>query len=107
MDIPGYIITAIAGIVGVAVAWGTMQTHLKINTKDIESVMDKMDGKVSKLECAVKHDNVTSSLSKVGQVVEKQEITTRRLYNFAVYQMTTKDGMSLSEAQDVLENGNG
>jgi hypothetical protein len=43
-------------------------------------------------------------LDNLDKTVKKQQHTQRRFENFALYQLT-KDGMSLSDAQSVLENG--
>lgn len=109
MDILGYVITAAVGVLGVAVAWGTMTAITKRNMADItklDNKVDTMDDKfVPQTECVLRHDNVADTLDEVKSDVSRQEHTTRRLLNFATYQLMVKDGIPLAEANEILENG--
>lgn len=108
MDIPSFIITAIAGLAGVAAGYGVLQNKTSRNESDIGDVkglIGDMAGKfVPQSECALKHDQLVRKLETVQSTVVDQQHITRRLLNFAMHQLTS-NGMSLAEAQDVLENG--
>jgi hypothetical protein len=64
-----------------------------------------MGGKfVPQAECGLRHQQLVNKLETVQSTVIDQQRITRRLLNFAMHQLTS-NGMSLAEAQDVLENG--
>jgi hypothetical protein len=108
MDIPSFIIMGIIGLVGVAAGYGALKSKASRNERDIEEVKETlgdMDGKfVPQTECALRHDQLVKKLETVQTTVVDQQRTTQRLLNFAMHQLTS-NGMSLADAQDVLENG--
>jgi hypothetical protein len=114
MEISSALVSAATGILGVAVTFGALRAYVFRNTadvkklrKDIEDQDDEHEKKfVPKSECALTHAGVKSALADLDANVTKQQNAQRRFENFALYQLT-KDGMSLSDAQGVLENGGG
>lgn len=108
MDIPSFIVTGIIGLAGVAAGYGVLQNKTSRNESDIgevKALISGMSGKfVPQSECALKHDQLVRKLETVSSTVIDQQRTTQRLLNFAMHQLTS-NGMSLAEAQDVLENG--
>jgi hypothetical protein len=114
MEISSTLISAASGILGVAVAFGGLKALVGRNTKDVNRLqqdIDTLDDEhekrfVPKSECTLTHEGVKSAMSDLDESVKKQRNAQRRFENFALYQLT-KDGMSLSEAQGVLENGGG
>jgi hypothetical protein len=113
MEITSAMISAATGILGVAVGFGALRAIVARNTFDLKQMLKRMncfDKKnaekfVPRTECVLIHDKVTEALSDLEEHVDRQQNITRRLENFALYQLTVKDGMSLSDAQSVLENG--
>jgi len=101
MDIPSFIITGVIGLAGVAAGYGALKITAARNASDIEDVRNTF---VPQRECILKHQQLVSKLETVQSTVIDQQRTTRRLVNFAIHQLTT-NGMSLAEAQDILENG--
>lgn len=106
------LVTAIAGLLGVGVGFGGLRGIIVRNTLDLIKLETRVDSQeeehknkfVPKAECIVTHEAVKTALDNLDKTVKKQQHTQRRFENFALYQLT-KDGMSLSDAQTVLENG--
>ena len=97
MEISSVLIAVVAGVAGVATVWGVLRARVGRNTSDIKKL-------VPKAECEIRHDGIKESLDSLGNVVNKQQSASRQFRNFALYQLT-KDGVSLADAKDIMENG--
>ena len=102
MDIPSFVITGLIGLAGVAAGYGALKITSARNASDIQDVRSTF---VPQRECTLKHQQLVSKIDKIELAIIDQQRTTRRLGNFAIHQLTTLCGMSLAEAQDILENG--
>jgi hypothetical protein len=114
MEISNALISGIVGLLGVGVGFGALRAIVVRNTSDVKKLRQDIEDQdyehekrfVPKSECSITHDGVKNALSDLDESVRKQQNAQRRFENFALYQLT-KDGMSLSDAQGVLENGGG
>ena len=60
---------------------------------------------IRRAECEKISGELKENLNKMAETVTAQASSIDRVVNHARYQLTVKDGKSLSEANDILENG--
>lgn len=108
-------------LLGAGVAWATLKAWVKTNTakvNKIEKSLAAFHGQttenpgaqpmyIRRVECEKTSGAITESIKDISKIVGEQGSSIERVLNYARWQMTTKDGLNLAEANDVLENGNG
>jgi hypothetical protein len=98
MEINTLLVTLVVGVASIGTAYGVLRASANRNAADINRM-------VPEAECKLKHDAVVDALAEMKTCVRQQQQITGQLKNFALYQLTAKDKMSLPDAKNVLENG--
>ncbi len=106
-------------ILGAGIAWATLKAWVKANTakvNKIEKSLAAFHGQstehpgappmyIRRAECEQKSGAIEESVGSITKTVSTQGKSIERLVNHARWQLTTKEDMSLAEANDILENG--
>ena len=106
-------------LLGAGIAWATLKAWVKANTakvNKIEKSLAAFHGQttehpgaqpryIRRAECEKTSGELKENLSKMAETVTGQANSIERVINHARWQLTTKEGMSLSEANEILENG--
>lgn len=106
-------------ILGAGIAWATLKAWVKANTakvNKIEKSLAAFHGQttenpgaqpmyIRRAECEKTSGQLQEGLKQIAGTVTEQASSIDRLLNYSRYQLTVKDGKSLSEANDILENG--
>ncbi len=112
------LLTFCSGLLGVAAGYGALRARAAANAKGLEKLKKSWNAfhgqgtnpgaepmYVRRTECKERTDRIESSIGVLDETVTTQAESIQRLENFARWQLTTKEGLSLSEANDILENG--
>lgn len=110
-------ITALAGLFGVALGYGRMRDRIRENHERIErldhaiGIVMGRDGAqsmfITRRECAMSHDRLEQTIQDLRADVRAHQRSLEEVKNFARWWLTTKEGLSLAEANMVLGNGKG
>jgi hypothetical protein len=106
------LLNLISGALGAGITFGGLRMATGRNSSDIGTLIKKLDHLegaespfANKDNCRTVQQSFNRAISNLETAVDKHAKCTRRLENWALYQMTVKDGMTLPEARKVLENG--
>jgi hypothetical protein len=101
----------LAGMIGVAVAYGILQQKVKTNTVDIKELNDwraAVEGNpggesayIRRVECVSRHKHIKKSIDEIKDKCDQQTKATMGLKNFARY-MLAKDNLSLDKIDDII-----
>lgn len=114
------LITIIGVLIGAAIAWGALREIVKRHTKQVDKLTKSWNAfhgqsteqpgsepmYIRRTECEEKSESIVESVEALADTVAVQGSSIERLVNHARWQLTTKEGMSLAEANNILENGN-
>lgn len=113
----GLIVQVAVGALTIAAAYGAIKTRLAQNSKDISELkndVDTMNGRgavdaeplfVKRTECAETRERFEIVDKELKSAIAAQDKSVNRLLNFSRWSLTTKEGLTLAEANDILENG--
>ena len=107
-------------LLGAGVAWATLKAWVKSNTAKVNKIEKSLAAfhgtttenpgaqpmYIRRTECEKTSGELKDSLKQISDTVTGQANSIERVINHARWQLTTKEGLSLSEANDILENGN-
>lgn len=113
------LLTFFSGLLGVAAGYGALRARALANAKALNKLQKSWNAfhgqgtnpgadpvYIRRTECKETRDRIENSIGALDETVTTQGECIQRLENFARWQLTTKEGLSLSEANDILENGN-
>lgn len=106
-------------LLGAGIAWATLKAWVKANTvkvNKIEKSLAAFHGTttenpgaqpmyIRRSECDKKSGEIQDAVGNLADTVFDQGSSIDRLVNHARWQLTTKEGLSLAEANEILENG--
>ena len=105
-------LTFAAGVAGVAAGWAGMRGRIRRNAKDIAGLrrdVNKITGNPTGLPVYIRRDECATQTSgikeEIGALADRFAMQDRRLtglQNFARYLLITKEGLSLTEVNDML-----
>jgi hypothetical protein len=113
----GLIVQVIVGLLTVAAAYGALKTKLAQHGRDIGDLkadVNVINGQhapgaeplfVRRSECSETTRRFEIAHDSLRGAVEIQAASVDRLLNFARWNLTTKEGMTLGQANEILENG--
>lgn len=113
-DIVRLCLTFGAGVAGVAAGWAGMRVQIRRNTKDIAGLrrdVDKITGNPAGLPVYVRRDECAARTNEIREEIGglRREFKTqgRRLVGLQSFarHLLTKEGLSLSEVNDILDGG--
>ena len=106
------LLTFIAGLLGVAVGFGALRNQVKTNMKDIRHLKDQwiaFGGNpggdpvyIKRGECVERHKLLTKELKSIKEQNDKQVRATAGLQNFARWLLTKKEGLSITEVDQII-----
>mgnify|MGYP001170114047 CR=1 FL=1 len=109
------LISFLSGLVGVGVGWGALRNQVKNNTRDIVEIYSRLasihgqnSGRsifVPREECMERHEDMTEEVKQIKKQAEKHAKATTGLQNFARWMLIKKEGLSLIEAEKILNQG--
>lgn len=112
-------ITFAGVLIGAGIAWGALKAWVKTNTAKVNKIEKSLAAfhgtttenpgaqpmYIRRSECDKKSGEIQDAVGNLADTVFDQGSSIDRLVNHARWQLTTKENMSLSEANEILENG--
>jgi hypothetical protein len=112
----------VIGLVGVAVGWGATWGAAKARLNEASAKIDELTRSwnvfqgmgdvpgslpiyIRRSECLDTKAQFHENFIMIDHKLQTQHASIKRLENYVRYQLTVKDGMSLPEANAILENG--
>ena len=112
-------IRVVTVLVGAGIAWATLKAWVKANTAKVnkmEKSLAAFHGQttehpgaqpmyIRRAECEKTSGELKEGLKQMAETVTGQANSIERVINHARWQLTTKEKLSLAEANEILENG--
>ena len=99
-------ISFVSGVLGVGVAWGGLRVGVKNNTDDIIELkrdFDALTGQPAGEPVYIRRVECDDKQNDMSKQIETLKAASHGIEKYARY-MLTKDGLSLSEVNDILGN---
>lgn len=107
-------------LLGAGIAWATLKAWVHSNTAKVDKIEKSLAAfhgtttenpgaqpmYIRRAECEKTSGGIKENIKEMSKTVSGQGESIERVVNYARWQMTTKDGLNLAEANEILENGN-